>query len=107
MVAGPSLAGGGMNPRLVFAALCALWLAVLLSAAAAIQVKSESVRLFQELERLNAEVNAVLKSPEVAERFALLGAVPLGGSAADFEKFIRADLDKWARIVRERNIKPD
>ena len=59
------------------------------------------------LERLNAEVNAVLKSPEVAERFALLGAVPLGGSAADFEKFIRADLDKWARIVRERNIKPD
>lgn len=44
-----------MSPRLVFVALCALWLAVLLSAATAIQVKSESVRLFQELERLNAE----------------------------------------------------
>ena len=30
-----------------------------------------------------------------------------GGSAADFERFIRADLEKWARVVRERNIKPD
>ncbi len=59
------------------------------------------------IERMNAEVNAVLKSPEVAERFAALGAIPMGGSAADFDRFIRADLQKWARVVRERNIKPD
>jgi tripartite-type tricarboxylate transporter receptor subunit TctC len=59
------------------------------------------------IERVNSEVNAVLKSAEVAERFAALGAVPMGGSPADFDRFIRADLDKWARVVRERNIKPD
>lgn len=55
MVVAPSLAGCRMNPRLTFALLCGLWLAVLLSAATAIQVKHESFRLFQELERLNAE----------------------------------------------------
>lgn len=59
------------------------------------------------LDRLNTEVNAALKSPDVIERFTTLGAVPVGGSAADFERFIRADLEKWARVVKERNIKPD
>ena len=59
------------------------------------------------VEKMNTEVNAVLKSKEVAERFALLGALAVGGSPADFERFMRADLAKWARIVKERNIKPD
>jgi len=59
------------------------------------------------VERLNLEVNAALKSAEVLEKFAGIGALAVGGSAADFERFIRADLEKWARVVRERNIKPD
>jgi tripartite-type tricarboxylate transporter receptor subunit TctC len=59
------------------------------------------------LERLNAEVNAVLKLPEVIEKFAGIAAVPIGGSATEFESFIRADLVKWAKVVKERNIKPD
>jgi tripartite-type tricarboxylate transporter receptor subunit TctC len=59
------------------------------------------------IERLNAEVNAALKLSEVAEKFSALGAMPVGGSPADFERFIRADLEKWARVVKERNIRPD
>ncbi len=59
------------------------------------------------VDRMNAEVNVALKSKEVAERFAGLGALPVGGSAADFDRFMRADLVKWARIVKERNLKPD
>ena len=59
------------------------------------------------VEKMNAEVNVALKSKEAIERFALLGALAVGGSPAEFERFMRADLEKWARIVKERNIKPD
>jgi len=59
------------------------------------------------VERLNGELNAILKLPDVIEKFTGIAAVPLGGSAADFERFIRADLVKWAKVVKERNIKPD
>ncbi len=59
------------------------------------------------IERLNSEVNAVMKSKEVLDRFTLLGALAVTGSAADFDRFMRADLQKWARIVKERNIKAD
>lgn len=59
------------------------------------------------LERMNKEVNAALKSANVTEKFAQLGAIAVGGSAAEFDKFIRADLQKWSRIVKERNIKAD
>lgn len=59
------------------------------------------------VERLNADLNHVLKQPDVLERFAALGAIAVGGSSADFERYIRADLDKWAAVVKERNIKPD
>ena len=52
-------------------------------------------------------MNQILKLPETIERFDVLGALPLGGSAAEFDKFIRADLEKWHRIVKERNIKAD
>lgn len=59
------------------------------------------------IEKMNAELNAVLKSQVVLDRFALLGALTVGGSAADFDRFIRADLQKWARIVKERNLHAD
>lgn len=59
------------------------------------------------VDRLNADVNAVLKQPDVVEKFTSAGAVPVGGSVADFERFIRTDMEKWARVVKERNIRPD
>ena len=59
------------------------------------------------VERLNAEVNQILRLPETVERFGLLGALPLGGTAQDFDNFIRADMEKWNRVVKERNIKAD
>ncbi|HPU52307.1 MAG TPA: tripartite tricarboxylate transporter substrate-binding protein, partial [Burkholderiaceae bacterium] len=59
------------------------------------------------VDRLNQEVNMALKNPEVLEKFAGIGAIAVGGSAAEFERFLRADLDKWSRVVKERGIKPD
>lgn len=59
------------------------------------------------VERLNAEVNAALRQPDVLEKFGNLGAIAVGGSSAEFDRFIRADLEKWARVVKDRNIKPN
>jgi len=58
-------------------------------------------------DRLNAEVNQILGLADIAERLAQLGALAIGGSRAEFEKFIRADLEKWNRIVKQRGIKAD
>lgn len=59
------------------------------------------------VEKLNSEINQILKQPDVVERFSLLGAFPLGGTAAEFDRFIRTDIAKWKRVVKERNIKVD
>ena len=52
------------------------------------------------VEQLNRAVNEILAQPEVAQRLAADGAEPGAGTAADYEKFIRAELDKWARAVK-------
>jgi len=54
--------------------------------------------------KLNAEINRILKLPEVRERFASLGADPVGGSAEQFGAYIKAEVAKFARLAKERNI---
>jgi tripartite-type tricarboxylate transporter receptor subunit TctC len=56
------------------------------------------------VQKLNAEVNRVLKLPDVKDRLVKLGADPVGGSAEDFGRYIRADTAKWARLVKEAGI---
>jgi tripartite-type tricarboxylate transporter receptor subunit TctC len=57
--------------------------------------------------RLNGEVNLALKQPEIADRLIGLGMTPVGGTPEQFGAFIRADIDKWAKLIRARGIKPD
>lgn len=56
------------------------------------------------IEAFNAEVNRVLKLPDVKERLATIGAEPAGGSAAEFERYIRADTKKWAKVIKDAGI---
>lgn len=56
--------------------------------------------------RINTEVNAVLKNPEVVEQFAKQGAETTGGSVQEFDAFLRKELDAAGRIVKDANIKP-
>jgi tripartite-type tricarboxylate transporter receptor subunit TctC len=59
------------------------------------------------VQRLNAEINAVLKSPEFRERLKTLGYDAAGGSPADFARVVANDSAKWARLIRERRITAD
>jgi tripartite-type tricarboxylate transporter receptor subunit TctC len=51
--------------------------------------------------RLNAAVIAALKNPELRERFVALGADPLGTTPQVFAQFIRAELSKWGKAVKD------
>jgi tripartite-type tricarboxylate transporter receptor subunit TctC len=55
-------------------------------------------------QRLNTEINAVLKTPEFQERLRTLGYEGAGGSPADFAKVVANDTSKWARLIKERRI---
>jgi tripartite-type tricarboxylate transporter receptor subunit TctC len=55
-------------------------------------------------QKLNAEINAVLKSPEFLERLRVLGYDAGGGTPADFAKVVATDTAKWAKLIKERKI---
>jgi tripartite-type tricarboxylate transporter receptor subunit TctC len=59
------------------------------------------------LERLSAEIVKVVNAPEVKENWAKQGASPMGMSPAEFEKFLREDIQKWAKLVRATGMKVD
>ncbi|MDO9134200.1 tripartite tricarboxylate transporter substrate binding protein [Hydrogenophaga sp.] len=51
-------------------------------------------------EQLAAAVRSVLSEPDVRERMAGLGAVPLTSSPSEFRSFFRADVTKWAEVIK-------
>jgi len=55
--------------------------------------------------RLNQEIVRIVRSPEFAPNLAAEGAVAVGNTPAEFAAVIRADLAKWAAVVREAGIK--
>ena len=58
------------------------------------------------VDRLFAEINKALKSPEVKKRQNNAGIEPEGSpSRADFQNFLREDRSRWAKIIREADIK--
>jgi tripartite-type tricarboxylate transporter receptor subunit TctC len=59
------------------------------------------------IDKLNTEINAVLADPGLKARFADLGGTAIGGSPADFSKLIASEIEKWGKVVRAANIKPE
>jgi tripartite-type tricarboxylate transporter receptor subunit TctC len=57
--------------------------------------------------RLQAETVKVLRQPDVKEKIAFAGADTVGNTAEEFAAFIRAERAKYARIVKDANIKID
>lgn len=50
--------------------------------------------------KLNTDVNAALRLPDVEQRLAQLGAVPRPGSPADFARFVDQEIARWADVVK-------
>ena len=59
------------------------------------------------IERLNSEVNLAVASPDIKARLVALGILPMSMTSAAFEKFIAAETEKWGKVIRAANIKPE
>jgi len=59
------------------------------------------------IDRLNKEINAGLADSKLKARLADLGAVPMPMTPTDFGKFIADETEKWAKVIRTANIKPE
>ena len=59
------------------------------------------------LSRLNAEVVRAVHSPAVRERFAALGTEPVGSSLEECAAFMRAEIQKWEKVVRASGARAD
>ncbi|ANN77790.1 Bug family tripartite tricarboxylate transporter substrate binding protein [Bordetella flabilis] len=58
------------------------------------------------IDRLNAELNAVLKDPEVAKAIEDTGSQAGGGTPEQFAAFIQSETAKWAQVIKEAKITP-
>ena len=56
------------------------------------------------ISRMQAEVAKLLKLPPVVERMVSLGLDPVGSTPAEFEQYIRTDMEKWSKLIRELKI---
>jgi tripartite-type tricarboxylate transporter receptor subunit TctC len=57
--------------------------------------------------RLQAETARIMALPEVRQKIEDMGALPGGGSSADLDAFTRSEISKWAKVIKDGNIKPD
>ena len=58
-------------------------------------------------QKVNRDVNAVLAMPDVQEKLETYGAEDGGGSPEKFAQFIRDEIVKWAKVVKDGSVKVD
>ena len=56
------------------------------------------------IQRINSEVVKFMHTPEVNKQLAASGLIPATNTPAEFSAFVRTDLEKWSRVIREANI---
>ena len=59
------------------------------------------------LDRLNREIVAIVRSPEMRERLDRMAYVPVGDSREEFGRFMRAEIARWSKTVRDSGAKAD
>ncbi len=59
------------------------------------------------VDKINADVNTILRKPEIQAKLAEVGAEDGGGSSAAFAKFIAKDRNQWAKLVKDAKLQVD
>jgi len=62
---------------------------------------------FEIIAKLNGAIRAGLADPTIEERFAQLGSTPLPMTADEFGDFLATETEKWAKVIKSANIKPE
>ncbi len=59
------------------------------------------------VDRLNREIVRIVRTPEFTERLAAEGAQPVGNTPQEFDAIIRADIEQWAKVVKNAKIRAE
>ena len=59
------------------------------------------------VDKLSRAVAAAVRRPEIKERFVQVGIEPVGNTSAEFSQFLRAEVAKWAKVIKDANVKID
>jgi hypothetical protein len=59
------------------------------------------------LDTLGREIGSIVRSPELAERLSAQGAIAVGDTPAQFDAFIRREMQVWGKIARQVGLRPD
>jgi tripartite-type tricarboxylate transporter receptor subunit TctC len=59
------------------------------------------------VEKLGAEVARIVQLPEVTARFQLDGAEAVGSTPQEFTAFLRAEMQKWSKVIKDAGIKAE
>ena len=57
--------------------------------------------------RLHAEIARIIHSPDIKEKLVAQGTDPVGSPPAEFGAFLKAEMQKWGKVIRDAGIKPD
>ena len=57
------------------------------------------------VDRLNAEVGKIIAMPAIRDAWARQGAVPMAMTPAEFDAYLRKDIEKWAKVIQQAGIK--
>jgi tripartite-type tricarboxylate transporter receptor subunit TctC len=59
------------------------------------------------VKRLNAEINAILQTPELKAAYSRSGATTLGGTPEDFSVYLKSEIDKYGKVIKSSNATAD
>lgn len=57
--------------------------------------------------KINAQVNSIMAVPDMKSRIVEQGFIPVTMDVGDTEKFVKADIERWGKIIRDGNIKAE
>jgi tripartite-type tricarboxylate transporter receptor subunit TctC len=57
--------------------------------------------------RLQTEVARILRLPEVRQQMAALGAEPIGNTPEEFSAFLKTEMARWGKVIKEKGIRAD
>ncbi len=57
--------------------------------------------------QVNAEINRILQQPDIRQRFLNSGMMPLGGTPEALGDYLKMEIARWARVIKERGITSD
>ena len=57
--------------------------------------------------KLNAEINRAVQNPDLRQKLALGGSEPLGGTSEQYAAYIRSELQRWTKVVKDAGARAD